>query len=336
MTPGCSRSHCRANAPPIFKWSPTRRATSTYARACGMLTTRLVEGAPSTGATLTLTSILPRWTAAWMIRRASSSSADRARGSLRAMSRWRWLSDLHSTERLRRGLAISARPYPVMLRIIEASDWLRQGREAPIPLMEGSSKILYGQGVWHQKTARLFVGAAGIRQRGRRGPGRSPGPGGKVRVSRPHEQHRVTLPCLARDPAYDRVMILGIPAAQLGWKIIGQHLARDVARDGPAAVEDLRVAEAILGAEQTGDEGAELRAEESRRAKAVRLEDGDHAVGARLRRGERRPDLLPVVSVVIDHANAAGRDADDLKSPGHPRKARQGGPDRRGGHAQLE
>src|SRR5438132_1682185 len=176
-----------------------------------MLTTRLVEGAPSTGATLTLTSILPRWTAAWMIRRASSSRADRARGSLRAMSRWRWLSDLHSTERLRRGLAISARPYPVMLRIIEASDWLRRG-----------------------------------------------------------------------------------------------------------------------------DEGAELRAEESRRAKAVRLEDGDHAVGARLRRGERGPDLLPVVSVVIDHADTAGRGADDLKSPGHPRKARQGGPDRRGGHAQLE
>ena len=68
----------------------------------------------------------------------------------------------------------------------------------------------------------------------------------------------------------------------------------------------------------------------------MRLEDGDHAVGARLRRGEGRPDLLSVVSVVIDHADAAGRGADDLKSPGHPRKAGQGGPDRRGGHAQLE
>src|SRR3989442_1959663 len=175
MTPGCSRSHGRANPPPIFKGSPTRRATSTYARACGMLTTRLVEGAPSTGATLTLTSILPRWTAAWMIRRASSSSADRARGSLRAMSRWRWLSDLHSTERLRREPAISARPYPVMLRIMKASDWLRQGGEAPNPPIENSPKILFGQGVWHQKTAAL-LGAWARRELGGRGPVDSEGP----------------------------------------------------------------------------------------------------------------------------------------------------------------
>src|SRR6266540_2487764 len=148
MTPGCSSSHWSVGTPPSLSSSPARRASAVYARAWAMLIVRSAAGAPSIGATLTLTSTLPRSIAPWIRRRASSSNAESARGIRSAMSRWRWLRDLHSTDRPRRTPATSARPYPVMLRIIGASTNEWRGRESPIPPTENSPKNLWCQCVW--------------------------------------------------------------------------------------------------------------------------------------------------------------------------------------------
>src|SRR4030095_5798641 len=64
------------------------------------------------------------------------------------MSRCRWLRDLPSTLSLRRVPAASARPYPVMLRIMGASGCVRRGKAAPIPPTDNSPKNLCCQRVW--------------------------------------------------------------------------------------------------------------------------------------------------------------------------------------------
>src|SRR5262245_64035124 len=106
-----------------------------------------------------------------------------------------------------------------------------------------------------------------------------------------------------------------------GADVLGEIAARQVARNGPAGVEDFRVAEAIDATEQRGKQLAQLAAQEARGAEAVRLEHGYDARRGRLRGGERRADLFGVVREVVDHPDARGGDADGLEAARDARKA---------------
>jgi hypothetical protein len=103
-------------------------------------------------------------------------------------------------------------------------------------------------------------------------------------------------------------------------EIVGEHRARHVPRDRSTGVEDLRVAEAVLGSQQAGQQLAELGSEKARRAETVGLEHCHHALRASLRGADGRSQLLGVVGVVVHHADAIAGDADNLKAPRHPGK----------------
>jgi hypothetical protein len=60
----------------------------------------------------------------------------------------------------------------------------------------------------------------------------------------------------------------------------------------------------------------------------VRLEHREQALAAALRGADGGADLLRVVGVVVDDADAVWRRADDLEAPGRPGEARQQGRDR--------
>src|SRR5262249_57157087 len=137
---------------------------------------------------------------------------------------------------------------------------------------------------------------------------------------------------LARYPPTNGGVIGGVGAAD----VVGQAAARDVPGHGAAGVEDLRVAEAVLRAEQRGQQLAQLGTEEPRRAEAVRLEDGEHATSVGLRRRQGGAKLLAVVGVVVDDANARCRGADRLEAPRDPGESCDQGLDRDGVQSKLE
>src|SRR5207237_3511996 len=105
-----------------------------------------------------------------------------------------------------------------------------------------------------------------------------------------------------------------VTAVEGGGQVVGEHTARDILGDGSAGVKDLGVAEAILRAEQGRDHRLELATQKARRAEAVRLEDGNHPGGSRLRRGDGRANVLAVVGVVVHDVNVARGRADQLEA----------------------
>ena len=68
----------------------------------------------------------------------------------------------------------------------------------------------------------------------------------------------------------------GVPAAQGGRQVVGEHAARDVLGHGAARVEDLRVAEAVRGRSSRGISSRSSGRRKRAGPEAVRLEDGQH------------------------------------------------------------
>ena len=118
-------------------------------------------------------------------------------------------------------------------------------------------------------------------------------------------------------------MVRRVAAAQRGGEIVREHPARHVLGHRAPRVEDLRVAEAVGGAQEARQQLAQLGAEEAGGAEAMRLEHRDDAGGARLGGRQRGADLLAVVRVVVHHADAARGDADQLEAARHPGEAAQ-------------
>ena len=186
-------------------------------------------------------------------------------------------------------------------------------------------------------------GARGGRER----PEDRPRQPGQIGVARAHEEHGVAGPRLGRDPAHHRRVVArrSRSAARQAdrrpacgstrpWRRCRPRSRPPHSRTGP------RDGGCAASARAAPDAG-------SARPEAVRLEHRDDPRGARLGGGERRADLLAVVRVVVDHADAARAWCRRLRSGG-PRRgsapARRDGPrrepelegDQRGGGRVLE
>src|SRR2546426_7528962 len=72
----------------------------------------------------------------------------------------------------------------------------------------------------------------------------------QIGIPRAHDEYGVPRARLADDPLTRGLVVARVTAVERDGQVVGEHTARDVLGDGSAGVKDLRVAEAVLRAEQ--------------------------------------------------------------------------------------